>query len=399
MTQALSGIRIIDMTHNQAGPACTQILGFLGAEVIKLEEPKGGDVARTNMRDKPDSDSLFFLVLNANKQSLTLNLKTEEGKQLFKQVIAKSDVLVENFGPGALDRLGLGYEALAKVNPRLIYATIKGFGTYGPYSGFKSFEPIAQAMGGAMCVTGFPDNPPTYIWPAIGDSGTGMQMAIGILAALQQRHATGRGQHVEVSMQDAVVNIVRVSLRDHQRFGPPAAAHRQPARPQRARHHLPDRAGRARTTTSSSTRSRRCGRPSCKVLGQPELAEDARFKTVEARWENRAALDAIVAAWTRQRSKHEVMRLMGEAGVPCGACQDTGEVLADPHLKAREMIVDVEHPQRGTYQTVGCPIKLSDSPVAVSRPPLLGEHTEALLGSLCGVGPEDMKQLRKNGVV
>ena len=193
MSQALQGIRVIDMTHNQAGPACTQMLGFLGADVIKLEEPKGGDVARTNMRDRADSDSLFFLVLNANKRSLTLNLKTEEGKALFRQVIAKSDVLVENFGPGALDRLGLGWRGLCELNPRLIYATIKGFGTYGPYSGFKSFEPIAQAMGGAMCVTGRPDGPPTYVWPSIGDSGTGMHMTIGILAALQQRHSTGRG--------------------------------------------------------------------------------------------------------------------------------------------------------------------------------------------------------------
>ena len=213
MSQALTGIRVIDMTHNQAGPACAQVLGFLGAEVIKLEEPKGGDVARTNMRDKKDSDSLFFLVLNANKQSLTLNLKTAEGKALFKKVIEQSDVLLENFGPGALDRLGLGYEVLSKLNPRLIYSTIKGFGTYGPYSDFKSFEPIAQAMGGAMSVTGFPENPPTFTFPAIGDSGTGMHMAIGILAALQQRHQTGRGQHVEVSMQDAVVNLIRVSLR------------------------------------------------------------------------------------------------------------------------------------------------------------------------------------------
>src|SRR3989442_225911 len=221
MTKALAGIRIIDMTHNQAGPACAQILAFLGADVIKLEEPKGGDVARRNMRDKPDSDSLFFLLFNANKRSLTLNLKTDEGKKLFRQVISKSDVLLENFGPGALDRLGFGFEALAKINPRLIYATIKGFGTYGPYRDFKSYEPIAQAMGGAMSITGFPENPPTYVGPAIGDSGTGMHMAIGILAALQQRHATGRGQHVEVSMQDAVVNIIRASLRDHQRFGRP----------------------------------------------------------------------------------------------------------------------------------------------------------------------------------
>jgi formyl-CoA transferase len=397
MTQALSGIRIIDMTHNQAGPACTQILGFLGADVIKLEEPKGGDIARTNMRDK-NSDSLFFLILNANKRSLTLNLKTEEGKELFRQVIAKSDVLVENFGPGALDRLGLGYDKLAEINPRLIYATIKGFGTYGPYSSFKSFEPIAQAMGGAMSVTGFPDNPPTYVYPAIGDSGTGMHMAIGILAALQQRHATGCGQHVEVSMQDAVVNLLRVSLRDHQRFGRPMGR-------------TGNQLGR---NVPGTTYPCAPGGPNdyvfihaqqqmwpavARVLGQPELTEDARFKTAESRWENRDALNAIVEAWTGQRTKHEVMRLMGEAGVPCGACQDTGEVLADPHLKAREMIVDVDYPPRGTYQTVGCPLKLSDSPVVVTRPPMLGEHTEFLLEDLCGVPQEETKRMRQDGVV
>src|ERR1700680_370394 len=225
MDQALSGIRIIDMTHNQAGPACAQILAFLGADVIKLEEPKGGDVARRNMRDRPDSDSLFFLLFNANKRSLTLNLKTGRGKELFKQLIAKSDVLVENFSPGALDRLGLRWEVLSKINPRLIYATIKGFGSYGPYAAYKSFEPVAQAMGGAMSITGFPENPPTFVVPAIGDSGTGMHMAIGILAALQQRHANGTGQHVEVSMSDAVVNLIRVSLRDHQRQGKPMERH------------------------------------------------------------------------------------------------------------------------------------------------------------------------------
>ena len=212
--QALTGIRVVDMTHNQAGPACGQMLGFLGAEVIKLEEPKGGDVARVQ-----NSDELFFLLFNANKRSLTLDLKQERGKACFRRIIAQSDVLIENFGPGALDRLGLGWRDLERVNPRLVYATIKGFGTYGPNAHFKSFEPIAQAMGGAMCVTGQPDAPPTYVWPSIGDSGTGMHMAIAILAALHQRHASGRGQHVEVSMQDAVVNICRVSLRDHQRFG------------------------------------------------------------------------------------------------------------------------------------------------------------------------------------
>src|ERR1041384_723290 len=392
MDKALSGIRIIDMTHNQAGPACTQILGFLGADVIKLEEPKGGDIARVNMRDHKNSDSLFFLILNANKRSLTLNLKTDAGKDLFRKVIAQSDVLVENFGPGALDRLGFGYADLAKINPRLIYATIKGFGTYGPYSGFKSFEPVAQAMGGAMSVTGFPENPPTYVYPAIGDSGTGMHMAIGILAALQQRHATGRGQHVEVSMQDSVVNLVRVSLRDHQRFGGP-----QPRTGNQLGRNVPG------TTYACAPggpndyvyiyAQQQMWPAGAKTLGMSELIDDPRFKTADVRWENRAVLNGMIEAWTRQRSKHEVMKLMGDAGVPCGACLDTGEVLADPHLKARDMIVDIDYPTRGTYQTVGCPIKLSDSPVAATRPPLLGEHTDVLLEALCGVEPAEANGL------
>jgi formyl-CoA transferase len=398
MTKALAGIRVIDMTHNQAGPACAQIFGFLGADVIKLEEPKGGDVARTVHADKKDSDSLFFLLFNANKRSLALNLKTEDGKRLFRQVVAKSDVLLENFGPGALDRLGLGYEALREINPRLIYATIKGFGTYGPHAHFKSYEPVAQAMGGAMSVTGFPENPPTLVLPAIGDSGTGMHMAIGILAALQQRHATGKGQHVEVSMQDAVVNIIRVSLRDHQRVGRP----------------MPRSGNQLGHTVPGTTYACAPGGPNdyvivlaqpqmwpalCQTIGRPELAEDPRFKSAEGRWEHRAELNAIVEAWTRQRSKHEVMRLLGDAGVPCGACQDTGEVLADPHLKAREMIVDIDYPTRGTYQTVGCPIKLSDSPAEITRPPMLGEHSDTVLAELCGVTTDELQRLRETGVV
>jgi formyl-CoA transferase len=398
MAKALEGIRIIDMTHNQAGPACAQILAFLGADVIKLEEPKGGDVARRNMRDRKDSDSLFFLLFNANKKSLTLNLKTGRGKELFRELITRSDVLLENFGPGALDRLGFGYEALAKIHPRLIYATIKGFGTYGPYRDYKSYEPIAQAMGGAMSITGFPENPPTFVVPAIGDSGTGMHMAIGILAALQQRHATGKGQHVEVSMQDAVVNIIRVSLRDHQRFGE--------AMPRRG-----NQMGRGIPSTTYPcapggpndyafiTAQQQMWPAFTSAIGRPELAEDPRFASEEARWENRVALNEIIEGWTRTRSKHEVMRILGAAGVPCGACQDTGEVLADPHLKAREMIVDVDYPTRGTYQTVGCPVKLSDSPVEVTRPPMLGEHTDTLLESLCGVDRGETRRLRDDGVV
>ena len=354
MSTALNGIRVMDMTHNQAGPACGQVLGFLGADVIKVEEPTGGDVARRNMADE-HGDSLFFLILNANKRSLTLNLKSDEGKELFKKLIAESDILVENFAPGALDRLGLGYDVLKQINPGLIYATIKGFGTYGPYADYKSFEPIAQAMGGAMSVTGEPDGPPTYIWPSIGDSGTGMHMVIGILAALQQRHSTGLGQHVEVSMQDAVVNLCRVSLRDHQRQGSPMLR-------------TGNQLGR---NVPGTTYPCHPGGPNdyvyifaqpqmwaafLGVLGMPALADDPRFISLEDRWDNREALDAIITEWTKQRDKHDIMEAMGEAGVPCGACQDTGEVLADPHLKSREMIVDLEYGRRGAYQTVGNPI-------------------------------------------
>jgi formyl-CoA transferase len=398
MSQALKGIRIIDMTHNQAGPACAQILAFLGADVIKLEEPKAGDVARTVHADKKGSDSLFFLLFNANKRSLTLNLKTEEGKRLFKEVVGQSDVLLENFGPGAMDRLGLGWDVLKELNPRLIYATIKGFGSYGPNAHFKSYEPVAQAMGGAMSITGFPENPPTLVLPAIGDSGTGMHMAIGILAALQQRHATGKGQHVEVSMQDSVVNIIRVSLRDHQRQGRPMERH----------------GNQLGHTVPGTTYACAPGGPNDYVLifvqqqmwkamagamGRPDLVDDPRFATGDARWDNRAELDGLVEEWTRRHTKHEVMQILGDAGVPCGACQDTGEVLADPHLKAREMIVDVDYPTRGVYQTVGCPIKLSDSPAEVTRPPLLGEHTATLLGELCRLDEGEVRRLKEAGVV
>jgi len=398
MSQALNGVRVIDMTHNQAGPACAQMLGFLGADVIKLEEPKAGDVARTVHADKQGSDSLFFLLFNANKKSLTLNLKSDEGQRLFKEVIKQSDVLIENFGPGAMERLGLGWGVLKELNPRLIYATIKGFGSYGPYAGFKSYEPVAQAMGGAMSVTGFPENPPTLVLPAIGDSGTGMQMAIGILAALQQRHNTGCGQRVEVSMQDAVVNIIRVSLRDHQRRGKPMERHGN-----QLGHTVPG------TTYPCEPGGpndyvlifcqQQMWRGFCGAMGQPELADDPRFATAEARWDNRAVLEPLIEAWTRSRPKHEIMKMLGDAGVPCGACQDTGEVLADPHLKAREMIVDVDYPTRGTYQTVGCPVKMSDSPAEITRPPLLGEHTDELLTALCGVDPDQVKRLREGGVI
>lgn len=392
MTKALDGIRVIDMTHNQAGPACAQILAWFGADVIKLETPGKGDIARSQA-----GDELFFLSFNANKRSLTLDLKTDDGKALFRKLIAQSDVLLENFSPGALERMGFGYDVLKELNPKLIYATIKGFGTYGPNSHFKAFEPIAQAMGGAMSVTGFPENPPTYIFPAIGDSGTGMHMVIGILAALQQRHLTGEGQQVEVAMQEAVLNIIRVSLRDHQRRDTP----------------MPRVGNQLGKTVPGTTYPCKPGGPNdyiyifcqtqmwpsfVKATGMAHLGEDARYKTPDSRWENRDALNAEVEGWTKQYTKYEVMKILGDAGVPSGACQDTGEILEDPHLLARDMIVDVDYPKYGTYKTVGCPIKLSASPADITRPPELGEHSEEVLSELCGVTAKDFARLKKDGV-
>ena len=395
--QALTGIRVVDVTNNQAGPSCGQMLAWLGADVIKVEEPGRGDVARYSQRDRPDADALFFLAFNANKRSLTLNLKHPDGREVFRALLRTADVLLENFGPGVIERLGFGYEAVRETNPRLVYASIKGFGTWGPYRDYKSYEPIAQAMGGAMSVTGFPDGPPTFTWPSIGDSGTGMHCVIGILAALMQRHATGQGQRVEVSMQDAVVNLIRVSLRDHQRFGQvmertgnqlganvPGAAYRcHPGGPndyvfvfvqQQMWHAL------------------------LGAIDRKDLVGNPRYETPDARWQNRVEVDALVETWTRQRTKHEVMTILAGAGVPCGACLDTAEVLADPHLLARDMIVEMDHPVRGRFVTVGNPIKLSASPTTITPSPLLGQHREAILGEL-GYSTDDIRALARDGAI
>ena len=393
MTKALDGIRVIDMTHNQAGPACAQILAWLGADVIKLETPGTGDVARAQ-----NNDELFFLSFNANKRSLTLNLKSDEGKELFRKLLANSDVFLENFAPGAVARMGFDFEALQKINPRLIYATIKGFGSHGPYSDFKSYEPVAQAMAGAMSVTGQPDGPPTYHWPAIGDSGTGMHMVIGILAALNQRNTTGKGQEVEVSMQESVLNIMRVSLRDHQRRGSA----------------MPRTGNQLGKNVPGTTYRCAPGGPNdyVYVLAQQQMWDDMlrvtglteklggeKYTTPAGRWDHREEIDAAIESWSMQHDKYEVMKILGDAGVPCGATQDTAEVLEDPHLIARDMILELDYPKYGTFKTVGCPIKMSDSPTDITRPPELSEHSAEVLGQFCDVSSEEFERLKAAGIV
>jgi formyl-CoA transferase len=396
-TSALAGTRVIDLTNNQAGPSCGQMLAWLGAEVIKVEEPGKGDVARTSLGDQPDVDSLFFLTFNANKRSLTINLKSAQGKEVFGKLIKTGDVLLENFGPGVLDRLGFDYPKLKSLNPGLVLASIKGFGTYGPYSHYKSYEPIAQAMGGSMSVTGFPDSPPTVTWACIGDSGTGMHCTIGILAALMQRNTTGEGQQVEVSMQDAVVNLIRVSLRDHQRTGKVVERNGNQLGP-----FVPATTYRCHPGGPNDyvfiIAQQQMWHPLLRAMERTDLIGDPRYEALQARVERMDEVNAIIEDWTSQRSKHEVMRILADAGVPCGACQDTGEVLSDPHLKARDMIVEVEHPVRGKYLTAGNPIKLSASSVPITTSPLLGEHNAELLAEL-GYTEADITSLKDEGAI
>ena len=393
MTKALNGIRVIDMTHNQAGPACAQILAWLGADVIKLETPGKGDVARVQ-----NNDELFFLSFNANKRSLTLNLKSDKGKALFRKLLVKSDVFLENFAPGAVARMGFDFETLQKINPRLIYATIKGFGTSGPYSDFKSFEPVAQAMAGAMSVTGQPDGPPTYHWPAIGDSGTGMHMVIGILAALNQRHSTGKGQEVEVSMQESVLNIMRVSLRDHQRRGSA-----MPRTGNQLGKNVPGTAYRCKPGGPNDyvyvLAQQQMWNDMLRVTGLEEKLGGEKYATPAGRWEHREEVDMAIESWSQQHDKYEVMKILGDAGVPCGATQDTAEILEDPHLIERDMILDIDYPNYGTFKTVGCPIKMSDSPTEVTRPPELSEHSAEVLAEFCDVSSDEFEKLKSDGII
>jgi formyl-CoA transferase len=410
MTKALQGVRILDMTHVQSGPSCTQILGFLGADVIKLEPPRG-DITRGQLRDIPGVDSLYFTMLNCNKRSITLNLKADRGTEIFIALLKTSDVLVENFGPGVLDRLGFPWETIQTINPRVIYASIKGFGLFGPSSDLKAYESIAQAMGGSMSTTGLEGGPPLCTGAQIGDTGSGIHAVAAILAALYQRTHTGRGQRVEVAMQDSVLNLVRVKVRDHQRLqhGPLAEY------PNKTFGNAVPRSGNASGGGHPGTALRckpggpndyiyvvfqpQIWDPLLRTIEQEDLIGDPRFSTPAARLERLEEVYGLIEAWTMQYTKFEVMEKLNAIDVPCGPVLDTADLIADAHLKAREMIVEVPHQQRGTFTTVGCPLKLSDSSVEITSSPLLGEHTEEILRAVMGYDKDEVEKLRQEGVV
>jgi formyl-CoA transferase len=395
---ALNGVRVVDLTQFEAGTSCTQTLAWLGAEVIKVEEPNKGEQGRGASTDQKGVDSHYFMLLNANKRSVTANLKHEKGKELVRKLIEKADVFAENFAPGVIERLGFGYDEVRKINPRIIYVSVKGFGQDGPYKNYLAFDMIAQATGGAMSITGEPDGRPIKPGLTIGDTGTGLHAAIGVLAALYQRQFTGEGQCIRVAMQECVINYGRISYAAQYLWG----------------HAAPRMGNQSIMGTNSPSEIYPCkgGGPNdwcyvytsranpqhwerlLKIMGREDLIGDARFDSPQERFKNRHVVDEMIAEWTRHHDKFEVMKRLGDAGIPAGAVTDTMELSNDPDLNRREIFVTVKHPVRGDFKMPGWPVKMSNSKVPITPSPLLGADSEDVYGSLLGLSKEDLAKLR-----
>ena len=414
--KALEGVKILDFTHVQSGPTCTQLLAWFGADCLKVERPGVGDATRKQLVDIEGADSLYFTMLNHNKRSITLNTKNETGKEVLERLVKACDVLVENFAPGALDRMGFSWERIQELNPRMIMASVKGFGP-GPYEDCKVYENVAQCTGGSASTTGFVDGPPTVTGAQIGDTGAGVHLGLGIVAALFQREKTGRGQKVLIAMQDGVLNLCRVKLRDQQRLAHgPLTEYSQHGR------NIPFGDATPRAGNDSGG-----GQPGwilkckgwetdpdayvyfitqaaawakiCDVIGKPEWKEDSGYATLPARLDKLTHIFATIEEWTKTKTKFEVMDLCNPLDIPCGPVLSMKELAEEPSLRETGTVVEVDHPERGKYLTVGCPIKLSDSSVEVTRSPLLGEHTQEILTEVLGYSAEDCERIGASGAI
>jgi formyl-CoA transferase len=414
MGKALDGVRILDFTHVQSGPTCTQLLAWLGADVIKVERPGTGDITRGQLRDIPNVDSLYFTMLNHNKRSITLDTKAPKGKEVLEALVKVCDVLVENFAPGALDRMGLTWERIHKLNPRMIVASVKGFGP-GPYEDCKVYENVAQCAGGSASTTGFDDGPPMVTGAQIGDSGTGLHLALGIVAALYQRNRTGLGQKVLAAMQDSVLNLCRVKLRDQQRLahGPLAE---YPQYPNGTFGDAVPRAGNASGGGQPGWILKCKGWETdpnayiyfitqapvweaiCAVIGKPEWKTDPDYATPRARLPRLMHIFGVIEQWTMTKTKFEAMEILNKYDIPCGPILSMKEIAEEPSLRKTGTVVEVDHPTRGKYLTVGNPIKLSDSATEVTRSPLLGEHTEEILRDVLAFGEKEIGEILESGV-
>jgi formyl-CoA transferase len=416
MSKALDHIKILDFTHVQSGPTCTQLLAWMGADVIKVERPGVGDATRKQLVDVEGADSLYFTMLNHNKRSLTLNSKTESGKEVLERLVKTCDVLVENFAPGALDRMGFSWERIQELNPRMIMASVKGFGP-GPYEDCKVYENVAQCAGGSASTTGFRDGLPLVTGAQIGDSGTGLHLAFGICAALLHREKTGRGQRVLAPMQDGVLNLCRVKLRDQQRLkaGPlteysqygegiefgdavPRAGNDsgggQPGRILKCKGWETDPDAYTYFITQAAAWPKICD-----VIGKPEWKEDPQLATPPLRLPHLNRIFGAIEEWTMTKTKYEVMEICNPHDIPVGPILSMKELAEEPSLRATGTIVECDHPERGPYLSVGCPVKLSDNDVVVERSPLLGEHSDEILSDVLGYSADEIAALREAGAV
>ena len=414
--QALKGVKVLDFTHVQSGPTCTQLLAWLGADVIKVERPGIGDATRGQLRDVPNADSLYFTMLNHNKRSITLNSKTEQGKDVLERLVKTCDVLVENFAPGALDRMGLTWERIQELNPKMIYASVKGFGP-GPYEDCKVYENVAQCAGGSASTTGFLDGPPLVTGSQIGDSGTGLHLAFGIVSALYQRTNSGKGQRVLAAMQDSVLNLCRVKLRDQQRLahGPlneytqfgkgiefgdatPRAGNDsgggQPGAILKCKGWETDPNAYTYFITQAAVWEKVCD-----TIGEPDWKTDPGYATPPARLDKLEQIFERIEQWTKTKTKFEVMEICNPQDIPVGPILSMKEIAEEPSLRETGTVVEVDHPERGSYLTVGMPVKLSDSPADVKRSPLLGEHTEEILTQVLGYSADEVDQIRASGAI
>ncbi len=414
--QALKGVKVLDFTHVQSGPTCTQLLAWLGADVIKVERPGVGDATRGQLRDVPNADSLYFTMLNHNKRSITLNSKTEQGKDVLERLVKTCDVLVENFAPGALDRMGLTWERIQELNPKMIYASVKGFGP-GPYEDCKVYENVAQCAGGSASTTGFLDGPPLVTGAQIGDSGTGLHLAFGIVSALYQRTHSGKGQRVLAPMQDGVLNLCRVKLRDQQRLahGPlneytqfgkgiefgdatPRAGNDsgggQPGAILKCKGWETDPNAYTYFITQAAVWDKVCD-----TIGEPDWKTDPGYATPPARLDKLEQIFERIEQWTKTKTKFEVMEICNPLNIPVGPILSMKEIAEEPSLRETGTVVEVDHPERGSYLTVGMPVKLSDSPADVKRSPLLGEHTEEILTQVLGYSADEVDQIRASGAI
>jgi formyl-CoA transferase len=392
---ALDGMKVLDLTQYEAGTTSTQYLAWFGAEVVKVEPPGRGDPGRNVAGG--GNDSIYFLSFNHNKRSLALDLSTEEGRDIFLKLVPKFDVVVENFALGTMERLGLGYDVLRAANPGIIYATIKGFGTTGPYSTFKCFDMVAQAAGGAFSVTGEPDKPPMRPGATFGDTGSGMHCAMGILAAYIQRQRTGEGQMVEIAMQETIANFMREPCSQREWRGQPIM--RRGTRTIVPTDLYPCAGGGPNDYLYIMVVTQRMFDALCTAIGRPELAADPRFVTTRDRHQHGDELWEIIAEWTRERTKWEAMETLGEAGVPSSAVYDSLDIFNDRHLAARGMIKRYQHPTVGEVEMLAPPIHLSASEVEMVPAPLLGEHSADVLQRELGLSQGDVDALAAAGVL